>query len=286
MFLIRKFEENVYELFSKGLLFGTTHGYVGQEANAVGVINNLQDQDIIFSNHRSHGHYIARTDDVEGLMAELMGRETGICGGRGGSQHLCNKNFYSNGIQGGIVPVATGMALAEKIKGTGAITAVFLGDGTLGQGVVYESLNIASLWNIPILFVVENNQYAQSTHYKLAVAGEMVDRGKAFGITSDEISSFDVEEIFELFRKIVERVRTEQHPFFQVIHTYRFGPHSKGDDTRSEAEIAEWREKDPLEVLKPRIDSKIREEIEAECIKRIEMATHKGTEASFPDRLE
>jgi TPP-dependent pyruvate/acetoin dehydrogenase alpha subunit len=124
MVLIRKFEERMLDLFSKGELFGTTHAYIGQEAGAVAVMNNLAKQDIVFSNHRCHGHYLARTGDVEGLMAELMGKEGGICGGRGGSQHLCKDNFYTNGVQGSIVPVAAGMAYAEKIKKTDAITAL------------------------------------------------------------------------------------------------------------------------------------------------------------------
>ena len=156
MVLIRKVEESLLDLFSKGKLFGTTHTYIGQEANAVGIISNMNKDDIIFSNHRCHGHYLTFTDDVKGLIAELMGKNTGVCGGKGGSQHICKGNFYSNGVQGGIVPNAVGMAYAEKKLGRKSITAVFLGDGTLGQGVVYEAMNIASLWSLPIIFVIEN----------------------------------------------------------------------------------------------------------------------------------
>jgi hypothetical protein len=150
MFFIRRFEETLLDLFSLGKLVGTTHTYIGQEANAIGLIDHLDpDVDTIFSNHRCHGHYLAFTDDAFGLLCEVMGKAPGVCGGKGGSQHLCKGNFYSNGVLGSIVPVATGIALAEKRKGTGRGLDVFLGDGTLGEGVTYESLNIASLWQLP-----------------------------------------------------------------------------------------------------------------------------------------
>ena len=132
MYLIRRFEETLLELFAQGRLVGTTHTCIGQEANAVGVVRALDPQrDIVFSSHRCHGHYLAFTDDVLGLLCEVMGKAPGVCGGKGGSQHLCHGNFYSNGVQGSIVPVGTGMALAERERGSGAVTTVFLGDGTL-----------------------------------------------------------------------------------------------------------------------------------------------------------
>ena len=194
MFFIRRFEETLLDLFSLGKLVGTTHTYIGQEANAVGLIDHLDpDVDTIFSNHRCHGHYLAFTDDAFGLLCEVMGKAPGVCGGKGGSQHLCKGNFYSNGVLGSIVPVATGIALAEKRKGTGAVSTVFLGDGTLGEGVTYESLNIASLWQLPVLFVVENNHYAQSTPVELELAGSIAARGAAFGVEVDELDTTDVE---------------------------------------------------------------------------------------------
>src|SRR4030043_319058 len=152
---IRTFEETVLAKFPKGVFYGTTHSYLGQEADAVGVLSQLAQSDVVFSNHRCHGHFLAYGGDPHALFGELMGRSTGVCGGRGGSQHLHWRNFYSNGVQGGILPVAVGIALAEKQRQTGAVTLVFLGDGTFGEGVVYESLNLASLWSAPILFVVE-----------------------------------------------------------------------------------------------------------------------------------
>src|SRR5215204_416232 len=164
MYLIRRFEETLLGLFSEGKIAGTTHTYIGQEANAVGVIAHLeQKRDVVVSNHRCHGHYLAFTGDVDGLLREVMGREGGVCGGKGGSQHLWSGNFFSNGVLGSTVPVAAGMALAERERGSDAVTTAFIGDGTLGQGVVYETLNLASLWRLPLLFVLENNSYAQST---------------------------------------------------------------------------------------------------------------------------
>ena len=179
---IRHFEEAVLENFPKGVFSGTTHTYLGQEANAVGVLSHLLSDDIVFSNHRCHGHFIAFGGDMRALFAEMMGKATGVCGGRGGSQHLQWHNFYSNGVQGGIVPVSTGMALAEKYQNTNAVVVCFLGDGTLGQGVVYESLNLASLWGAPILYVVENNHIAQTTPTGHALAGDIALRFAAFDI--------------------------------------------------------------------------------------------------------
>src|SRR5262249_5406730 len=139
-------EQRLLDLFAQGKLFGTVHTCIGQEWVGVAVAEALAEGDVVFTNHRGHGHYLARTDDVDGLVAEVMGKQSGVCGGRGGSQHLCGGGVYSNGIQGGIVPVAAGMALAHKLRGTGRVAVVFIGDGTLGEGAVYETLNIASRW--------------------------------------------------------------------------------------------------------------------------------------------
>jgi TPP-dependent pyruvate/acetoin dehydrogenase alpha subunit len=259
MVLIRRVEETLLELFSAGKLVGTTHTCIGQEADAVGVVSALEpDRDVVFSNHRCHGHYLAFTGDVEGLLAEVMGRATGACGGKGGSQHLCRSNFYSNGVLGSTVPVATGIALAEQRKGTGAVAVVFMGDGTLGEGVVYESLNIASLWGLPILFVVENNFYAQSTPSRLGVAGGIPERASAFGIETAALATTDVEEIRAAAAAAVDRVRATGEPFFLVLDTYRFSPHSKGDDFRDEAEIEERRTVDPLAVAGRLLDDEER----------------------------
>ena len=271
MFFIRRVEETLLDLFSLGKLVGTTHTYIGQEANAVGLIDHLDpDVDTIFSNHRCHGHYLAFTDDAFGLLCEVMGKAPGVCGGKGGSQHLCKGNFYSNGVLGSIVPVATGIALAERERGAGAVTIAFLGDGTLGQGVVYESFNLASLWSLPILFVLENNFYAQSTPSALQIAGDIAARAEAFGIETAHLDTTDVEEIEREAARVVQRVRDTGRPFFLAIDTYRFSPHSKGDDIRDPAEIEERRGLDPLAVAGGRLDDAQRGSIERACEARLE----------------
>jgi TPP-dependent pyruvate/acetoin dehydrogenase alpha subunit len=218
MLRIRFFEEKVLAEFSSGLFLGTTHTYLGQEANAVGVLDNLDTGDIVVSNHRSHGHFLAYGGDMQSLFAELMGKPTGVCAGRGGSQHLHWKNFYSNGVLGGTAPIATGIALAEKIKNTATITVLFLGDGALGEGVVYESLNMASLWSIPILFIVENNQIAQTTPIDVNLAGEIGKRFGSFGIAAEEIETSDVVKINSLTAKILSRMKEQPHPFAMIIN--------------------------------------------------------------------
>ena len=179
MALIRRFEETLLELFAAGKLHGTTHTCIGQEADAVGVISCLEpERDVVVSNHRCHGHYLAFTDDVDGLLREVMGRVGGVCGGKGGSQHLFARQLLLERRARQHRPLAAGMALAEREKGSGAVSTVFVGDGTLGQGVVYESLNIASLWGLPLLVVVEHNGYAQSTPSGLQVAGDVEARAR------------------------------------------------------------------------------------------------------------
>ena len=256
MFLIRRVEESVLDLFSQGKLMGTAHTYIGQESGAVGIINALdRGKDIIFSNHRGHGHYLTYSRDIVGLFGEIMGRSIGCCSGIGGSQHTYFKNMYTNGIQGGIVPVATGTALAEKEKNTGAIAVVFLGDGTFGEGVIYESFNMAALWKIPILYVLEDNQYAQTTPKHLQHAGDLMDRLKPFGIKTTELKLYDMENdgdtvdvvgVYTAAAEIIKSIRSTCEPQFLVLRTYRFAPHSKGDDTREKSEIALYRDVDPM----------------------------------------
>src|SRR3954465_7577416 len=169
MRFIRRFEEILLALFEEGVLNGTTHACIGQEADAVAVTEHLTAGDHIFSNHRCHGHYLAHSGDALGLMAEIMGKEAGVCRGMGGSQHICAPGFKSNGVQGGIVPAAAGIAMANQLSGNDAVSVVFIGDGTLGEGVVYETLNLASLWRLPLLVVCEDNRWAQSTIIEYAV---------------------------------------------------------------------------------------------------------------------
>ncbi len=264
MFLIRQFEERLLTEFSKGKLVGTTHTSIGQEADAAGIFSVTDPEDIVFSNHRCHGHFLAYGGEPYRLAAELMGKTTGLVGGRGGSQHIHWRNFYSNGIQGGITPVATGMALAEKIRKTGKIVLVFIGDGTLGEGTLYESLNIAALWKLPILFVLEDNHYAQTTPVEKGVAGSMAGRFAAFGIPVWERDTTDVMVVQSAADETIKSVRTGDGPACLILHTYRFSAHSKGDDPRSAEELTRIRQFDPLPIQGRRVNEEERVKAESE----------------------
>jgi TPP-dependent pyruvate/acetoin dehydrogenase alpha subunit len=283
LYRIRQFEETVLENFPRGLFFGTTHTYIGQEANAVGVLASIHENDIVFSSHRCHGHYLAYGGDPRALFAELMGRSTGLCGGRGGSQHLYWRNFYSNGILGGNIPIATGMALAEKYKHTGAVTIAFLGDGTLGEGVIYEALNMASLWKAPILFVLENNHIAQTTPIEFAMAGSIAGRFSAFGIPTFQLDTSDVLEILPVATDLLERIRLEQLPVALILDTHRFGPHSKGDDTRDAEVINQMRLKyDPIQIHAYRLVETEIKSIESGVDDEIKTAFEEASKDPFP----
>lgn len=283
LFRIRRFEETVLENFPHGVFFGTTHTYLGQEANAVGVLSQISPGDVVFSNHRCHGHFLAYGGDMRALFAELMGKATGVCGGRGGSQHLQWHDFYSNGVQGGIVPVATGMALAEKLKGSGVIVVAFLGDGTFGEGVVYEALNMAGLWKAPVLYVVENNHIAQTTPSALALAGKVAGRFEAFGISVSELDSSDVLEILPISSELLEAVRAQTAPHALILNTCRFGPHSKGDDTRDPTVVAHMRlERDPIKIHGARLERSDLVAIEAAVETEVALAFQQAMEDPFP----
>ena len=273
MMKIRLVEETILELFSEGKVSGTTHTYIGQEANAVGIISHLNsDIDRIISNHRCHGHYLAYGGPIVPLLGEIMGKKNGVCGGRGGSQHLKWKTFSSNGVLGGGIPVAMGMAMGIQRRKSNGIVCIFLGDGALGEGTVYESLNVAALWSLPVLFVVENNFYAQTTPISLNLSGSLVDRAKPFNIETDEIDSMDVDELFEWGEKQVEQVRKNRTPRWVVINTYRFKGHSKGDDFRNPEEIKNFLSKDPILLQASRIDQKEKDLINNRIEKEIERA--------------
>lgn len=273
MLLIRTVEERLLQLFSEGKLFGTTHTCIGQECCAVAVIAAVdRDKDILFSNHRCHGHFLAYTDDPLLLLAEIMGRTAGASGGRGGSQHLCARNFYSNGIQGGIAPVAAGMAFGEKLKASGAIAVCFIGDGTLGEGAVYETFNLASLWSLPILFVLEHNRYAQSTPTDRTIAGDVAARAAAFGIATDRRPADDPVALSKHMAEVIARVRAESRPFFQILDTYRLAAHSKGDDDRDSAEVAAARARDPLAQLLECSDTNVAAVAQATATQRVDTA--------------
>ena len=286
LYQIRCFEETVLDNFPKGVFPGTTHTYLGQEANAVGVLSNLAKNDIVFSNHRGHGHFLAYGGEPYLLFAELMGRSTGVCGGRGGSQHLHWNNFYSNGIQGGIVPIATGMALAEKRKGNSTIVIAFLGDGTLGEGVIYEAFNLASKWHAPILYVLENNRIAQTTPIEMTLAGSISARFSAFDIPFCELETSDVVVIYQKAHSWLNYVRQTQSPAGFILHTHRFGPHSKGDDTRPLQQISQMQtQSDPLTIHGARLTPESRTFIESEVKIEIQEAFQKALNDPFPKVL-
>jgi len=285
MFLVREFETILLELFSQGKLFGTTHTYSGQEAIAASVISNLEQDDIVFSNHRGHGHYLIKENDPEGLLAEIMGREGGVCGGRGGSQHLCKNNFYSNGVQGGTVANALGMAFAEKYNNSGNMVTVFIGDGTMGEGIVYESLNLASLWQVPLLIVVENNQYAQTTSVDDNLSGSIIKRAMAFDLSCGEVESNDIEILYPLFHDIIKDVKSSIKPHMQIVHTYRLNAHSKGDDFRNSDEILSWKKKDPLIYAQNKLDKRDRASIEKEVKEHLDRVNKTVEKMPFAEKI-
>jgi TPP-dependent pyruvate/acetoin dehydrogenase alpha subunit len=265
MVLIRTVESLFLEYYAKGIIKGTVHTCLGQEACAVGLMNGLcKDKDVVFSAHRAHGHYLAYGGPIEGLVAEVMGKTSGICGGVGGTQHLHYRNLYTNGVQGGMVPSAVGAALAEKLKGSGAISVALLGDGTMGQGTVYECFNLSALWCLPLLFVLENNQFAQSTPTRMAQVGRLCDRAAGFGIGTAVCDGNDVEAVAHAAAEAAARVRSGLAPFFLELTTYRLGPHSKGDDPRTKEEIAPHWECDPLRVARQRVGGEQAQAVERE----------------------
>lgn len=244
--LIREAEERLLCLYTEGKVFGTVHTCIGQEFSGAVLAEFLHPGDAVISNHRCHGHFLSITEDITGLIAETMGRQNGVCGGRGGSQHLCKNGFYSNGIQGGIVPVSAGLALARKLRGGDDLALVFIGDGTLGEGVVYETLNLAAKWELPLLIVLENNRYAQSTFSDETLAGNIRARAAAFGIETEAADTWQWEALYETAAQTTEYVRRTGKPAFLQIDTYRLKGHSKGDDNRSRAEVESYERRDPL----------------------------------------
>ena len=242
LLLIRHFEETLLALFQAGKLNGTTHTCLGQEAIPVAVMPLLREDDFVFSNHRGHGHYLARFGDPAGLFAEIMGREGAVCGGVGGSQHIRRGRYFSTGVQGESLPVAVGAALQLRREGRGGIAVPFIGDGTWGQGAVYEALNMAALWRAPLVVIVENNDIAQTTHRTHNMAGHIEARVRAFGIDYVQCAGHDAEALRAHIAPAIERVRRDGTPLVIEFETHRLGSHSKGDDTRAPEAVVEMRE--------------------------------------------
>jgi acetoin:2,6-dichlorophenolindophenol oxidoreductase subunit alpha len=236
LLLIRRFEEAVLELFAAGKISGTTHTCLGQEYVPVALAPLLHD-DFVLSNHRGHGHYLAHCADPEGLLAEIMGREGAICRGVGGSQHLRRDGFLATGVQGESLPVAVGVGLHLKRADQRQIAVAYVGDGTWGEGAVYEALNIAALWAVPLLVVVENNGIAQSTPTHLQMAGTVGDRVRGFGIAYHHVQTMEIAKIRTEMAPLIARIRSRHLPAVVEFDTVRLGPHSKGDDTRLAREL-------------------------------------------------
>ena len=261
--LIRLTEQLLLKLFGEGLVSGTTHTCLGQELCQIAVVRALQEpHDHVLSNHRNHGHFLTYTGSFLGLIAEIMGREAGVCGGVGGSQHLAFDNFHSNGVQAGMTAIGVGQALARRLDGNTGVTAIIVGDGTLGEGLLYESMNLASIWTLPVLFVVEHNRIAQTTPTKDTIGGDIVMRGEAFGLRTLRLSDDDPGFLGDV-DAFVSSVRLG-HPALLVIDTERLGPHSKGDDARDPAEMAYIRQRDPLAALGRRLPAAERAALESE----------------------
>jgi pyruvate dehydrogenase E1 component alpha subunit len=251
---IRAFEEQVNELYTHALMPGLAHSYAGQEAVAVGICEALQKDDYITSTHRGHGHCLAKGASLDRMFAELLGKKAGYCKGKGGSMHIADPdtgNLGANAIVGGSIGIATGAAFSSKYLDLGRVAACFFGDGALGQGMLYEELNLAQLWKLPVLYVCENNLYTEYTHYSETTAGEILDRASAFGVLAESVDGQHVREVHAVAARLVERARNGGGPAFLLCETYRYGGHHVGDINRtyyrSKQEEQLWlTERDPI----------------------------------------
>ena len=254
MVTIRLFEEQVNDLYRGAKMPGLAHLYIGEEAVAVGVCSALRRDDWITSTHRGHGHCLAKGADVALMFAELLGREAGYCRGKGGSMHIAdhaNGNLGANAIVGGSTGIATGAAFSAKRRGTDQVAVCFFGDGALGQGLLYEVMNMASLWQLPVIYVCENNLYNEYTHYSEVTAGDLLERARAFGIEAREVDGQDVRAVHAATEELVARARRGDGPAFLLCNTYRYHGHHVGDVDRgyyrSKDEEERWsREQDPI----------------------------------------
>ena len=282
--LIRDTEQRILQLFEQGLVSGTTHTCLGQELCQMAVVRCLGDaDDHVLSNHRNHGHFLTYSGDFGGLLAEIMGRQGGVCGGYGGSQHLAYRHFHSNGVQAGMTGIGVGIARALKYRGSRGIVAVIIGDGTLGEGMLYESMNLASIWDVPLLFVVEHNGIAQTTYTRDTIGGDIVARGQAFGLAAWRLRDRD-EDFTAQVERVVGQVREQRHPGMLVIDTGRLGPHSKGDDLRPQAEREAIAAADPLTALGARLPAAQLAAIGTRCaayLAQVEDAARRSPPAVF-----
>jgi len=255
MLAIRLFEERVNDLYTRALMPGLAHLYIGEEAVAVGVCEALRRDDYITSTHRGHGHCLAKGASPDRMFAELLGKKAGYCKGKGGSMHIADPetgNLGANAIVGGSAALATGAAFTSKYLKQERVVACFFGEGALGQGVLYESMNLAQLWKLPIIYVCENNLYNEYTHFKETTAGEVTARPAAFGLAVESVDGQDVRAVNAAASSLVERARQGGGPAFLLCLTYRFRGHHVGDISRdyyrAKQEEQRWAERDPLAV--------------------------------------
>jgi acetoin:2,6-dichlorophenolindophenol oxidoreductase subunit alpha len=300
MTLIRLFEEQANELYRSAKMPGLTHLYIGEEAIAVGVCTALRRDDWITSTHRGHGHCLAKGAEVGRMFAELLGKEAGYCRGKGGSMHIAdheNGNLGANAIVGGSSGIATGAAFSAKRRGTDQVAVCFFGEGALGQGLVYEVMNMASLWQLPVIYVCENNQYNEYTHYLDVTAGDILARPRAFGIEAREVDGQDVRAVYAQTSELVERARNGSGPAFLLCNTYRYHGHHVGDVDRAYYRAKEeeevWRsERDPLALLGTWLEEhkfathEDLKRIEDVARAEIETGVAFALEAPFPDPSE
>jgi acetoin:2,6-dichlorophenolindophenol oxidoreductase subunit alpha len=248
---IRLFEESLLQLFSEGLLNGTTHTAVGQEDIPFIISKHInKDNDKIFSNHRCHAHYLTLTQDYQGLLSEIMGKKGGVCGGLGGSQHLCNGYFFSSGIQASAFPIAAGCAEGIKLNKKKGKVVLYMGEGTFGQGLVYEVFNYVSLKQLPIIFIVEDNGISQSTPFRMNTSGTIEGRAKAFNLDYLYVGYGNIFERIELVNNYMVSWEKSNQPAVIHFKTNRLNAHSKGDDTRENTLIDEIKKKDFMIELK------------------------------------
>jgi TPP-dependent pyruvate/acetoin dehydrogenase alpha subunit len=297
---IREFEEKVNELYMKALMPGLAHLYSGQEAVAVGVCEALNLDDYITSTHRGHGHCLAKGAAVDRMFAELLGKEAGFCKGKGGSMHIADPdsgNLGANAIVGGSMGIATGAALSAKMRGSGQVAVCFFGDGAVAQGLLYEVMNMAALWKLPVIYVCENNNYSEYTHRAETLAGEITARARAFGIHAETIDGQDVQLVQETMQKLVDRARRGEGPAFLECLTYRYYGHHVGDINRtyyrSKEEEQDWRENhDPLKLLAEKLiaqkltDQALLDKILADVATEVESGMQFAINAPFPNPSE
>ncbi|MGC2198178.1 MAG: thiamine pyrophosphate-dependent dehydrogenase E1 component subunit alpha, partial [Terriglobales bacterium] len=293
---IRYFEEKVNELYMKAIMPGLAHLYSGQEAVAVGVCEALRTDDYITSTHRGHGHCLAKGASIDRMFAELLGKEAGYCKGKGGSMHIADPdsgNLGANAIVGGSAGIATGAAFSAKMRGSDQVAVCFFGEGALGQGLLYEVMNMASLWKLPIIYVCENNLYNEYTHYSETLAGQITARAEAFGIHAEAVDGQDVQTVFNTMQRLAERARRGEGPAFLECRTYRYYGHHVGDVSRtyyrSKEEEQQWRsERDPLQLLADRLisqqltDQAVLDRIQEDVQQEVERVVQFALDAAYP----